>query len=153
MTLDNPPDTDDWYKWSAKLDHNFRKMRRIVRKSRDNNNSNNKNSKGNTKYEPKRTWNFQRKEKDPNAMDVDALTLEKRNEMMRKGLCFNCEEQGHLSKDCPKKKKVSNSQTPPSYSPPKPPPKELAAYIQAMTAQYNDDERSNFYDDVEQEGF
>jgi Zinc knuckle len=94
------------------------------------------------------------KKKDPNAMDVDALTLEKRNEMMRKGLCFNCEEQGHLSKDCPKKKKVSTSQTSPSYSPPKkPPPKELAAYIRAMTAQYNDDEKNNFYDDVEQEGF
>jgi Zinc knuckle len=89
-------------------------------------------------------------------MDVDAITLEKQNEMMRKGLCFNCEEQGHLSKDCPKKKKVSTSQTtsPPSYSPPKkPPPKELAAYIRAITAEYNDDERSIFYDDAEKEGF
>jgi Zinc knuckle len=157
MMLDNPLETlDNWYKWFAKLDHNFRKMQRVVGKSRDNNNNKNSNSKGNTKYEPKKTWNFQRKEKDPNAMDVDTLTLEKRNEMMRKGLCFNCEEQGHLSKDCPKKKKASTSQTtsPPSYSPPKkPPPKELAAYIRAITAEYNDDEKNVFYDDAEKEGF
>jgi Ty3 transposon capsid-like protein/Zinc knuckle len=161
MTLDNPPETlDNWYKWSAKLDHNFRKMQRVVGKARDNNNNKNSNSKGNAKYEPKRTWNFQRKEKDPNAMDVDALTLEKRNEMMKKGLCFGCGEQGHLSRDCPKKKKPSTYQTPsqtssitpPSYSK-KPPPKELAAYIRAITAEYNDDEKNNFYDDVEQEGF
>src|ERR1700689_5642075 len=47
---------------------------------------------------------FQRKEKDPNAMDVDAMSVEKRQEMMRKGQCFNCGKQGHLSRDCPEKK-------------------------------------------------
>jgi hypothetical protein len=60
LTLDNPPETlDNRYKWSAKLDHNFRKMQRIVGKSRDSNNNKNSNSKGNAKYEPRKTWNFQ----------------------------------------------------------------------------------------------
>jgi hypothetical protein len=155
MTLDNPPETlKDWYKWATKLDHNYRRMQRVVGKSRDNY----KNSSGNTKNEPKKNWNFQRREKDPNAMDVDALTLEKRNEMMKKGQCFGCGEQGHISRDCPKKKKASTSQThsqaPPSYSPPKKiPPKELGAHIRAMTAQYNDDERDEFYNDAEDVGF
>jgi hypothetical protein len=74
MSLENPPETlKDWYKWSAKLDHNYRRMQRILGRSKDNN----KNSGGNTKNEPRKTWNFQRKEKDPNTMDVDTLTLEK----------------------------------------------------------------------------
>ncbi len=33
-------------------------------------------------------------------MDMDRL------EHLKKGLCFNCNERGHLSRDCPKPKKV-----------------------------------------------
>ncbi len=36
-------------------------------------------------------------------MDVDRL---ERLEHLKKGLCFNCDERGHLSRDCPKPKKV-----------------------------------------------
>ena len=43
--------------------------------------------------------------RDPNAMDVDAMTTEKRTALMKKGLCFKCEQKGHLAKDCPGKKK------------------------------------------------
>ncbi len=49
------------------------------------------------------------KERDPNAMEVDAaqatyrrpMDPEKRERIMREGLCFKCEKKGHLSKDCP----------------------------------------------------
>lgn len=41
--------------------------------------------------------------RDPMAMDIDALTLQQRQDCMAKGLCFRCKQQGHLSKDCPKK--------------------------------------------------
>ena len=43
--------------------------------------------------EPKRRWNIQHR--DPDAMDVDAVTTEKRGEWMKKGLCFNCNKPGH----------------------------------------------------------
>ncbi len=33
-------------------------------------------------------------------MDMDRL------EHLKKGLCFNCDERGYLSRDCPKPKKV-----------------------------------------------
>jgi Ty3 transposon capsid-like protein/Zinc knuckle len=145
MRLPTPPkDLKEWYEWAMRLDSNYRKLLRAFGKKPEG------------KAEPRKTWHFQKREKDPNTMDVDALTLEKRNEMMRKGLCFNCEKQGHLSRDCPDKKKASTSQknSPLSYSPPKkPPPKELGAYIRAITAEYNDEERSTFYDDAEKEGF
>jgi Ty3 transposon capsid-like protein/Zinc knuckle len=114
MSLENPPTTlQDWYKWAAKLNYNFRRMQRILGQSKDNHNQN---SGGNTKTKPRKTWNFQLKEKDPNTMDVDALTLEKRNEIMKKELCFGCGEQGHISRDCLKKKKTSSSST--SQAPP-----------------------------------
>jgi Ty3 transposon capsid-like protein/Zinc knuckle len=44
-------------------------------------------------------------QRDPNAMDIDAMTTEKREYLMKQGLCFKCEERGHLARDCKKKKK------------------------------------------------
>ena len=32
-------------------------------------------------------------------MDVDAMTTEKRNALMKKGACFICEETGHLARE------------------------------------------------------
>ena len=43
--------------------------------------------------------------RDPNAMDVDVLTTKERAELMKKGACFRCRAQGHLSRDCPNKGK------------------------------------------------
>ena len=40
-----------------------------------------------------------REEKDPNAMDIDAMSTEKRAALMKKGACFICEETGHLARD------------------------------------------------------
>ena len=50
-------------------------------------------------------WMFTRK--DPNAMDVDAMSIEERNKLMKKGACFRCKKPGHLSKDCPTRNKKS----------------------------------------------
>ena len=55
---------------------------------------------------------------------LGALTIEQRAEMMKKGLCFGSGKHGHLSKDCPDKKKPTipltstpSSSSPLSYSP------------------------------------
>ena len=39
-------------------------------------------------------------------MDVDAMSIEERNELMKKGACFRCKKPGHLSKDCLTKNKT-----------------------------------------------
>jgi len=61
-----------------------------------------------------RKWNFDRPARNPNTMDVDAMTIEERSQLMKKGACFGCKEPGHIAKDCPKKKKKRNYE--PRYS-------------------------------------
>ena len=88
-------------------------------------------------------------------MDVDALSIEKRAEMMKKGLCFNCGKPGHLSRDCEeKKRKPTSPSSPPIYPPQKKmTPKELYTHIRSITTQMNEDEKEQFYQEAEKEGF
>jgi Zinc knuckle len=46
-------------------------------------------------------WWRTSKRKDPNAMDVDTLTMEEREMLLRQGKCFRCKKAGHMAKDCP----------------------------------------------------
>ena len=71
MTIESPPTTlKGWYEWAEKLDHSWRKMQKIVGRTQGN-------QKGkSTGGQPPRRFYFQKKERDPNAMDVDALTLD-----------------------------------------------------------------------------
>ena len=92
---------------------------------------------------------------------LGALTIEQRTEMMKKGLCFGCRKHGNLSKDCPDKKKLAlpltsipSSSSPPSYSPPKKMgAKELYTHIRSLTALMSEEEKEEFYDKAEKEGF
>ena len=100
-------------------------------------------------------------------MDVDVITKvyktmtdEEKTELMRKGLCFRCRKAGHLSRDCPKKKgKAAVSQSTPTISTPTPATpkkmmaKELTAHIRSLMALLNDEEKTEFYDEAEKEGF
>src|ERR1700734_63338 len=66
------------------------------------------------------------KTRDPNAMDIDAMSAEKRTSLMKQGLCFKCEGRGHLARDC-KGKKKDNSH------PPKRNMKDIHAMLTALT--------------------
>jgi hypothetical protein len=139
LNLPTPPSTmDEWFEWASRLDNNYRKMMRIF------------GGRTNKKEEPKRHWHFQKKERDPNAMDVDAMTVDKRDEAMRKGLCFGCGKPGHLNRDCPERKK-------PIYARPTPPkkmnPKELYTHIRTLTKELTEGEKEEFYKEAEEQGF
>jgi Retrotransposon gag protein/Zinc knuckle len=78
--------------------------------------------------------------RDPNAMDVDAISTrnplsdEEKRRLMAEGRCFFCKQQGHMSRNCPKKPSHSNTipSTPQSRNAPPPP--------RARTARADDEE-------------
>jgi Zinc knuckle len=80
-------------------------------------------------------------------MDVDFLSVEKRMEMMKKGQCFGCGKPGHLNRECPEKKKLF------TLAPKKMTPKELTAHIRSLTALMGEEEREEFFNEAEKEGF
>ena len=96
MTCENPPTSlDQWYEKLTKFHSNWQKMQCIYRRKNQGTKQNN----------GKKKISFPiKKEKDPNAMDVDAMTMDERSQLMKKEACFNCKQIGHLSKDFPNKK-------------------------------------------------
>ena len=96
----------------------------------------------------RKKWMFT--QKDPNAMDVDAMSIEKRNELMKKGACFRCKKLGYLSKDClTKNKTIGISQEIQK----KMTPREMYKHIQSLTAQLNEEEKTEFFKEAKEEGF
>ena len=81
-------------------------------------------------------------------MDVDAMSIEHRNELMKKGACFKCEEPGHLAKDC-KNGYKNKGRTQNSYQTKRTSPKEVAALLAAMT----EEERDECFDFAEKQDF
>ena len=94
------------------------------------------------KEEPKKRWNFSKK--DPNAMDVDAMTTEQRTEAMKKGLCFRCGKHGHLNKDCPDKKgkKEEKKDEKKKWT-----SKELQMHMQALFDTMDENKKKKFEED------
>ena len=93
--------------------------------------------------------------KDPNAMDVDRLTVEQCTEHMKKGLCFKCHQFGHRANECGQTASTSKpTSTPPAYSPPKY-KKATDTYtrIKVIYHELPEDEQKKLTDELEGSGF
>ena len=151
MSLPVPPTTlDEWYTWAIRLQNNYLRMQTAINRARGNHAASNTNNQKTNNRGPRRFY-FDHSQKDPNAMDVDAMTTQEREDIMRKGLCFGCKEPGHISKNCPKKNQ--------GRAPPPPQPqkkwkgKELHTHIKALVAQMESDDVNEFFEEAAKEGF
>jgi Retrotransposon gag protein len=76
--------------------------------------------------------------KDPNAMDIDCMTIKEHTRLMKKGKFFRCKLFGHLSRDCPNKNQTT---TAPPTSTPKWTGKSAAAHIRTLIASMSEKEK------------
>jgi Ty3 transposon capsid-like protein len=77
------------------------------------------------------------KKKDPNAMDIDRMTVEEQTRLMKEGKCFRCKLFGHLSWNCPTK----GQNNMPMTSILKWTGKSTASHISALIASMSEEER------------
>ena len=91
MLPNMPKNLEDWYKWATKIHHEWQVWNCAINRSTPAGKfPAQKNETGTQKYNF-RPW------PDPNAMDVNAMTVNKRAKLMRRGACFKYKEVGHLS--------------------------------------------------------
>ena len=103
---------------------------------------------------------FFRREKDPNAMDIDSLSVDEQTKLMKEEKCFICRQTGHMAKD---HKKNDSSQKQwreeaPKYEQVENPKKkwegnELYAHVRSMIAELDTDEKEKFWEGAEDLGF
>ena len=85
-----PQTIEDWFEKAIQFDTNYREATAIFGPIKKNN-----------KRTTNRSWYRPAEKKDPNAMDVDALTFKERQTLMKQGKCFKCRKTGHQAADCP----------------------------------------------------
>ena len=80
---------DDWYTWVIRLDHQHHNSHQAIERTKEN-----------VSKKPAPRFYFPRKERDPNAMEVDRLTFNKQTQLMKEGQCFKCRKTGHRANEC-----------------------------------------------------
>ena len=93
-------------------------------------------------------------------MDIDSLSVEERNRLMKDGKCFICQKTGHMAKDH-KKNDFSQNQKreeAPKYERVEAPKKKwegnaLYAHVRSMIAELDADEKEKFWEGADDLGF
>jgi hypothetical protein len=86
--------------------------------------------------------------KDPNAMDIDCMSIKECTHLMKEGKCFRCKLFGHLSQDCPSK---GQNNTPTTLTP-KWTGKSAASHILALIASMSEEEKKTLEEEGEKCG-
>jgi Zinc knuckle len=142
MRLKTPLKTiNDWYEWAARIDHRFHKVNRVIEQTRGNS--------GKEKT-PQQKYYFPRKERDPNVMDIDRLTVKECNKLMKEGRCFECRNTGHWANECPEDDNKKKGKEVPKK---KMNGRELHAHVRALFQEMTEEDRDKFLKGAEEAGF
>ena len=156
-----PKDMDDWYKAASRLDNQSRRLKMVIAGLRD------------PILRPSRSHVVER---DPDAMDIDRVSINQRDRYRREGRCFECGQKGHLFRDCPMKPPQQRNQKTgryernnrwdrrnirrteaPEAEKPKPDyglnPQESRKRIRALLNGMDDNHREELLQELEEEGF
>jgi Zinc knuckle len=137
MRLENAPITiQDWYDKAVMVNHQNKKIKRSAERTRT----------PQKKEEKTQTFYFPRKEKDPNTMDVDRLSIEERNQLMKEGRCFKCKNTGHRANDCLNNKKKETAKKRING-------KELHTHVRSLFKGMTEEEKEEFLKEAEDAGF
>ena len=90
-----PTTFEDWVKKAIQYDTNYRMAMALTGQTNKATGS----AQQNWGWAPRNT-----ETKDPNAMDVDSMSVDERSNLMRQGACFNCKMREHPGKRLPKQK-------------------------------------------------
>jgi len=99
LDIREPKTFEEWTDLAIRYDNTWRKSKILKAIRGGQRSTNNFNRGGNLRAFARTT-----PRRDPNAMDVDAITTDKRNQLMKSGSCFKCEKPGHRAKECPEKR-------------------------------------------------
>jgi Zinc knuckle len=84
-------------------------------------------------------------------MDVDRLTIEERDKLLKEGKCFRCQRTGHQANECPESddKEKKGKEVPKK----KMNGRELHAHIRALFKEMTEEDRDEFLKGAEEAGF
>jgi len=151
MSMERIPETiEEWCEKAILFDNNWRRLMTTLGRNPRFNQNNGQN----------RTYQNSSRTKDPNAMDIDAMSPE-HQKLMKEGKCFNCEKPGHRSRDCdqPRKRRFqrNDNRSPNNQSSSSKPQfktaREAHAYIRSIVDSLPDEEASKVITIAEEEGF
>lgn len=144
-----PTTMEGWYEYASRLDNQWHRGHAVANRSR---NKTSFPSKKNTHTVPKYYSPH-----DPNAMDVDRLSLDEQKKHMEKGLCFFCHKPSHRAADHkggnvppstePKKFSFSKKEEHPQTG------KNAYSRMRAIMAELPENERDECLKELEEQGF
>jgi hypothetical protein len=84
-------------------------------------------------------------------MDVDRLTVEERDKLLKEGKCFRCRRTGHRANECPENKddKKKGKEVPKK----KMNGRELHAHVRALFKEMTEEDRDEFLKGAKEAGF
>ena len=139
-----PTNITRWYTQASQIDNQWHQVQEIKAKNKGINLPKQQN------HTTPRYTNTNVNTRDPNAMDVDHLTIEERTDYYKKGLCFNCHQPEHIGKECPNRIKKTTQNRPINF---KKTGRSVYATIRSLASKLEKEEKTILTQELEKEGF